>query len=371
MPSDRYTRRDVLRRAGAATVGVGAAGRTDRRAPLVHVGYASRTARRTAFRIADGTVREFAFDAATLRLTRPNAERLRRRDDVRYVEPVRPVYRLESDEAAVLDDGMRRVEADRVHEQSVTGAGAHVAVVDSGVARTHDALSPNLGAGKAVVSAGIFHFFTPWADDHGHGTHCAGIAGAAPPQPGVASAPTLHAVKVLDGEGEGTTDDAAAGIQHVAERGWDVANLSFGGPRSSVLADACAYARRRGVLPVAAAGKPGEAYPAKEPECFAVGATDGAGSIAGFSPTDGSVDLVAPGLGVRSTLPDGYGTRTGTSMACSFVAGAAALLASRGYSPDGIEARLRRTATDLDADEDAQGAGRLDVAAALGVDEGP
>lgn len=361
------TRRGLLKLTGGTIAGRPRRQRrrTDRESVLVHVGYSSRSGRRALERTGRKPVRDFAFDAATLRLSGREIERLSSFGEIRYIEPVRPVYSME----ATLNYGVDRVDADIAHEHESTGEGADIAIVDTGIDNGHDRLKPNLGEGKAILRAGWFHL-TPWDDDHGHGSHCAGIAGASEPRGGVTSESTLHPVKVLNGNGKGNTDSVAKGIEHVAEQGWDVANLSFGTEKSEILADACEYAKDEGVLLVASAGSEDRGYPAREPECLAVGATDESDQVADFSPTDGSVDLLAPGVDVRSTVPDGFDHRSGTSMASAHVSGAAGLLMADGRSATEARDRLLETTEALDLSADEQGAGLLDAARALGYESG-
>lgn len=359
------TRRGLLKLTGGTIAGSVRTPRTARQddTRLVHVGYASRSGRRALDAVGRTPVRDFAFDAVTLRLSGREIERLSSFGEIRYIEPVRPVFSLE----ATLNYGVDRVDADVVHDNDETGDGTEIAVVDTGVDNGHDRLKPNLGDGKAFVRAGWFHL-TPWDDDHGHGSHCAGILGASEPHNGVTSESTLHPVKVLNARGKGNTDDVAKGIEHVAEKGWDVANLSFGTEKSQVLADACQYAKDEGVLLVAAAGEEEQGYPAREPECLAVGATDEDDNVADFSPTDGSVDLLAPGVEVRSTVPGGYDHRSGTSMASAHVSGAAGLLMANGRTAEEAREQLLETAESLNLKADEQGAGLVDAARSLGYE---
>jgi subtilisin len=153
-----------------------------------------------------------------------------------------------------------------------------------------------------------------------------------------------------------------------------VASLSLGGGDTTTLREACAYAHDRGVLLVAAAGNGGPCTgcldaPAWYDETVAVSATRRDDSLASFSSAGRGVDLAAPGDGVYSTDVGGaYTTRSGTSMACPHVSGAAAQLLARGLTNDEARQRLQATAEDVGLGRDESGAGLLDVAAALGVD---
>jgi serine protease len=178
-------------------------------------------------------------------------------------------------------------------------------------------------------------------DDHGHGTHVAGIIGAVANNgrgiAGVAWNVRLMAVKFLSSNGTGTVADAVRAIDYAVQMGARIINASWGGAGySSILAQAINRAENAGVLFVTAAGNNGTnndqtpTYPASFPNTniLAVAASDRNDNLATFSNFGPStVHLAAPGVGILSTLPnDGYASWSGTSMAAPHVSGAAALL---------------------------------------------
>jgi subtilisin len=181
-------------------------------------------------------------------------------------------------------------------------------------------------------------------------------------------------VKVLDKRGSGSFSDIAAGVEYVADQGWDVGSMSLGASSGSrALKDACAYAQERGVFLVAAAGNDGPCgdcvgYPAAYEECLAVASSASDDSLSEFSSTGPEVELVAPGTDIYSTTPGGYDTFSGTSMAAPHVAGAAGQLMANGYTNAEARSRLKDTAEDVGLASNEQGAGLLDAAAALGHD---
>jgi subtilisin family serine protease len=198
-------------------------------------------------------------------------------------------------------------------------------------------------------------------DGYGHGTHVAGIAGAATNNglgiAGVNWNAPLMVVRVLDSTGYGTDAQVAAGMVWATDRGAKILNLSLGGQApSTVLEDAVNYAYNHGVLVVAAAGNyggQGVIYPAHYAHAFAIANTNSSDVINSSSSYGPEVDVAAPGTNIYSTYwtsgGSGYALLTGTSMATPHVAGVAALLATLPQfdTPDKIRAALEYTALDL------------------------
>jgi thermitase len=199
-------------------------------------------------------------------------------------------------------------------------------------------------------------------DAHGHGTHVAGIAGAATNNgigiAGVNWSAPLMVVRVLDATGNGTNAEVAAGIVYATDQGAKILNLSLGALTlpltDTALLDAVNYAYNHGALVVAAAGNYGSQgviYPAKYDHALAIANTNSANNRNSTSSYGPEVDLSAPGTAITSTLMNnGYGLMTGTSMATPHVSGVAALLATLPQfdTPDKIRAALEATALDVD-----------------------
>ena len=345
------------------------------------VGTASPRATRAAERAADSVHRvlDFGDIGSAVAGTFPEAalDGLSNRPDVRYIErdgtmeAIGGTGDIDSADSEV-PWGVDRVDAEKAHAAGATGAGAHVAIIDTGIDSDHPDLQANLGAGTAFVDA-RGPYAEPWDDDDGHGTHCAGTAGAVDNGSGVvgvSTEATLHAVKVLDKDGSGSWSDVAAGIQYVGEQGWEVGSLSLGGGRSSVVEDACNYAAGQGVLLVAAAGNSSEDVgtfaPATYDTVVAVSATDSSDGLASFSNYGTDIELAAPGVSITSTYPGGYATLSGTSMACPHVAGAAGLVMASGTSASDARFQLKSAAEDIGLASSEQGAGLLDAEVTAG-----
>ncbi len=272
------------------------------------------------------------------------------------------------------------VRADSVWER-VSGAGVRVAVIDTGIDDDHPDLTVK---GGASFVPGVGH----WDDDQGHGTHCAGIVGARNNQlgvVGVAPGCDLYAVKVLNSRGSGQLSWILAGMGWAADNNMQVASMSLGSNVDDPDAE-CLIAYQRaaqnlldvGCIVVAAAGNNGReanpwvGQPARCPAYLAVAAVDSERKLADFSSrgpaslcAECGVEISAPGVSVRSTIPGGrYGEKSGTSMACPHVAGAAALLLEQhpNWTHTRVRDRLISTAQDLGAPgtDPGTGAGLLD-----------
>jgi subtilisin family serine protease/glutamine cyclotransferase len=183
------------------------------------------------------------------------------------------------------------------------------------------------------------------SDDNGHGTHCSGTIAAAGNNAigvaGVCWSAKIMALKFLGSNGEGTTEDAVLAVEYATQMGARLTSNSWGGGGySQALKDAIDSSAVQGMLFVASAGNAwnnNDLYPFYPSSydldnIISVGATDHYDSLANESTWGSnygltSVDLAAPGVNIYSTTPgNGYGYKSGTSMAAPHVSGTVALL---------------------------------------------
>lgn len=207
-----------------------------------------------------------------------------------------------------------------------------IAILDSGISIQHVEF-----AGRVLPGYDFINDDEDALDDHGHGTHVAGIAAAAlnneQGAAGICPQCMILPVKVLDDSNRGTWGTVAQGIYYAVDAGARVINLSLGASVSSrTLESAIQYAEEHDVIVVAAAGNAGSStpyFPAALPYVVAVGATTDIDALWPLSNTGDHIDLTAPGYRVYSTYKNlDYANMSGTSMATPFVTGLAALLAS-------------------------------------------
>ncbi|MCR5685059.1 MAG: S8 family serine peptidase [Lachnospiraceae bacterium] len=238
--------------------------------------------------------------------------------------------------------------AERIKSAGVSGS-VTVAIVDTGIDYNHSYLSQH------VVSKGYDFINSDYDayDDNSHGTHCAGIVINTASGANVKLLP----VKVLSGQGYGSSLAVANGITYAAQQGADVINLSLGGASTGsnhyedqAISTALSY----GCVVVVAAGNESSdtAYscPAHNNSAIVVAAIDSGKNRAYFSNYGSSVDVAAPGVDIYSTVPgNSYEYMSGTSMATPHVSGLAALvrLIRPSASCSTVESILRSCAQDL------------------------
>ena len=228
-----------------------------------------------------------------------------------------------------------------------------IAIIDSGIDPEHIDLT-----GKIIEGYNAFEGNEDYHDEHGHGTHVAGIAGAITNNmdgiAGVSWNNPLLAVKVLDHNAEGNSFSIAKGIIWAVDHGAKVINLSLGDSHNSeIMHDAILYAYKNDVVLIAASGNDNveePMYPAAYSEVLAVSAVTPHGEKAFFSNYGDYIDVTAPGEHIPSTFPgDQYVIMSGTSMASPHVAGMAGLI--RSINPEltneEVYQLIRETSEDL------------------------
>lgn len=297
------------------------------------------------------------------------------------VEIAEPVYKYYTSEESVpsaeYNKGMekqwylkdQKLEAAWGNEDygNTAGEGTVVAVIDTGVDYNHEDLQDNIWTNSAEVSGQkgtdddnngyvddvhginlIDPNETPM-DDHGHGTHVAGIIAMENNNVGgvgIAYKSKIMPIKAGGSDGTFNSTDIAKGIEYAYKNGADVINMSFGSSAHSALIENALQDAFNSCVLVAAAGNyriptadcplgGQNTYPASYSYVIGVMAYDEANSFASFSNWDyapnanAEYEIVAPGVNIYSTLPNGrYVSWNGTSMAAPMVSAEAAILRS-------------------------------------------
>lgn len=226
---------------------------------------------------------------------------------------------------------LNMIKAEFAWENETYGNEIRVAVIDSGC-YPHGDLGDNLLEGKNYLDN-----TTDTSDDHGHGTHVAGIIAAGMNgrgTVGVAPKAKIVPIKIMNQTDSCTMSKVARAIRDCVDVfGCRVINMSWGIPsKNSTLKSALDHAYKKGVILVSAVGNDGIAdlsYPAAFDNVIGVGAVDETKLKSSFSRFNESVDIMAPGTKILSTFLDNqYAYMDGTSQASPHIAAIAALALS-------------------------------------------
>lgn len=283
---------------------------------------------------------------------------------------------VEDEPSALFNDpaisqawGLKKSDAARAWSVTRGNRDIVVAVIDTGIDEHHEDLDRNLwvnpgesgkdAQGRNKATNGIDDDGNGFVDDvhgwnfvsnnnklddnHGHGTHIAGIIGAEAGNgkgiTGIAPDVSLMVLKYYDPKVPNTDNlkNTVAAIKYAVKMGARVINYSGGGTEfSQEEHDAVQEAEKAGILFVAAAGNERSNsdqhhyYPAdyKLSNIISVTAIDPSIQVLNSSNYGvETVDIAAPGQNILSCLPgNSYGYMTGTSQATAFVTGAAVLV---------------------------------------------
>jgi serine protease len=271
-----------------------------------------------------------AVAAAAARLPAQARQALANNPNIEYIEPDVPRYAT----AETSPYGIAMVQANLVSDASA--GNRTVCIIDSGYDATHEDLPP--ATGTNVSGTGDWN-----VDGCGHGTHVAGTIGALDNSDGVVGVlpsgqVNLHIIKVFGSNCSWAYSSSLINAANICQQaGANVISMSLGGGSSSTTErNAFANLYSAGILSIAAAGNAGttaHSYPASYDSVISVAAVDSAKVAATFSQRNNQVELAAPGVAVRSTVPMGTGTEESLSVGSS------------GYEVVGMEGSPNATGT--------------------------
>lgn len=239
------------------------------------------------------------------------------------------------------------------YDYSTKGNGVTAYVIDTGIQTKHPDFAGSLLPGFSAIRGGV-------EDCNGHGTHVAGTIGGV--IYGIAKDVKLVPVRVLDCNGSGSNSGVILGVdwvrgQALANPSKAVANMSLGGGVSPALDTAVSNLINSGVTVVVAAGNSNadacNSSPARVPNAITVAASDINDSLATFSNKGTCVDIIAPGVNIKSAWlitkrnSSGVNTISGTSMAAPHVAGVVAryLSANSNATPNSVATAILGSAS--------------------------
>jgi len=255
----------------------------------------------------------------------------------------------------IMDIGAdQQTGADKVWAEGITGSGVKVAVLDTGIDTDHPELQDSYLGGYDYVNNDPYP-----EDDHGHGTHVAGIITSNgindASSKGAAPGAGIYMYKVCSASGSCYEDDMIAAMEAAAQTDAKVMSISIGGGSytaencdSDTLAAKVNWVADQGLTVVVAAGNNGKGVssPGCASKAIAVGAVDKTNNVPYWSGRGKALDIASPGVSIYSSVIGGYGYMSGTSMATPNVAGIAALLlqANPGLTAGEIKTALYSTA---------------------------
>lgn len=310
---------------------------------------------------------------------------------IEYAEKA-PIYRTDyiPNDLHPAQWSLTKINAIGAWDISTGSTGIKIAIVDNAVSTIHEDLINNIWINPGEVPGNFLDDdLNGFADDVNgwdaadgdknpnppgsattsspfvHGTHCAGIASAATNN-GVGIASIGFKIKIipvkcspdLSSDGGATITNAYDGVYYAIRANADVISMSWGGYSGSFSTgeNMMNAANALGIVLVAAAGNSNTSaphYPSGYNYVISVGATDQTDQKASFSNFGPSVDVMAPGTAIYSTLSgavNAYGYISGTSMACPLAAGLCGLILSQSpsLSPATVQTYLKNGCENID-----------------------
>jgi hypothetical protein len=312
------------------------------------------------FRVADRrssetASRDFATDGS-VRSVQPN---------FRYLLQDQQAALTEGDPAQYANAKLRLPQAHTL----ARGANVTIAVIDSGIDVKHPELTNSIGD--------TFDALGSKEGPHPHGTGVAGAIAAHARLMGGAPQARILAIRAFGlapSGAESTTYVILKALDYAVEHGAQIINMSFAGPRDTVIERAIAATAAKGIVLVAAAGNAGPKspplYPAANPNVIAVSATDAQDKLFPASNRGSQIAIAAPGVDIFLPAPDEkYQMTSGTSFSSAYISSLAALVLERNpaLKPEEVRTILTKTARDLGPPgrDDSFGAGEADAYAAV------
>ncbi|MDQ3193312.1 MAG: S8 family peptidase [Bacteroidota bacterium] len=328
---------------------------------------------------------------------------------IEYAEKA-PLYRTSNspNDLQASQWALAKINSIQAWDITTGSAAVSIALVDNAVSTTHEDLNSNIWINPGEIDAnnidddlnGFTDDVNGWdvADNNNnpnpptsatsssafvHGTHCAGIASSATNNAiGIASLGYNTKIIAVKCSNDNSSDEgnslpyAYDGVYYAIQAKADIISMSWGGSSGFFLTGESIInaANAMGITLIAAAGNNNSStpfYPAAYNNVISVGATDQLDQKASFSNFGSTIDVMAPGVSIFSTLSsstnNSYGSLSGTSMACPLVAGLAGLILSvdPDLSPSEVKTFLKNGCENIDSQNLSYtgqiGAGRINA----------
>jgi len=339
-----------------------------------------------------------SFNGFSAEITKDDLDKLLKNKYIKRISIVK-IKHIFLQQSAPLVNATRTWQV-QVNGINLTGKGETICIIDTGVNKSHQDLSEKIIAEYCYCSA-----HPPWrlsdccpsgsaeeanaTDNHGHGTHVAGIVAANGSIKGVAPGAKIVAIRVFGDDDVAYDDDIIAAIDwcinNATKFNISVISMSLGGglydnycdESETAFASAINNAIAHNISVIVATGNDYNYTHIASPACIknatAVAASDKNDAVASYSNRNNLTDLIAPGTSINSTsLNGGYVIYSGTSMAAPHVSAAFAILHQFGklhgkyYTPKKIEQALKTTGKNIsDTGKSNLNYSRIDIYSAI------
>lgn len=244
---------------------------------------------------------------------------------------VEPIYGLKTNSVQMLTWQITEFNVQSAWMKS-EGSDVIIAVIDTGCDLNHEDIKDNILQGYNIINPKQDPI-----DGNGHGTHVAGTIAAVNNSKGIVGISPkskILPIKALEDNGMGSNNNVGAAIVWAVDNGADIITMSLGSDYPSIpIERALMYAESKEVAVFCAAGNSGinhdVNFPARYEQSVSIGAINRELNLCEFSCTGESLDFLAPGQDIISSVPgNNYASMSGTSMATPFAVGCAALYLS-------------------------------------------
>jgi subtilisin family serine protease len=361
---------------------------------------ASKEVKKEVADILEDKIKHEFDDKVSAFISKEELEELKNSSNIESIE-------LVGTRSIILQDSVPLTNVSAVHPLQIdginlTGEGETICIIDTGIDYNHTDFGNCYGNNDPDSDCKILGGMDYCADDttctssddypndnHGHGSHVAGIAAADGGLVGVAPGANLIIIKAANSSGTFWDDDLEKAINWCVDNASTfnigVISMSLGGGlfsdycNSDPLADEINNAIANDISVIVATGNEGSTSQIEGPACVQnatpVGGSDKSDGMYSNGNRNSLVMLLAPGVNINSTIPSSsYATLSGTSMATPHVSGAFALVrqylrlekSGTVYTPEEIENVLNDTGKVID---DSGGSGlkysRIDLYGAI------
>lgn len=287
-------------------------------------------------------------DIKLVEINKEDLENLKNSENIESISYEHGVHAFLQDSAGIINASVTWLLVQ--NSTNLTGINETICVLDTGVNFNHTALAgKNFTCLIDCLNRACAENCSRY-DDHGHGTHVAGIVAASSGINGISQGANLVGVKILDSTGSGSSVDLTRAIDWCVQNrnvyNISVITMSLGTSTlysnycdsdfSSTWTRAINNATAYNISVVSATGNSGDGVPRNTthiaaPACIenatAVSATNKDDTVSSYGHFNSLTDFFAPGTSINSTKNDGtYFAQSGTSMATPHVAGAFAII---------------------------------------------